>query len=159
MYNKKRPLDSYPQEEQSVIRYWLNSKAIIDFVKATEKCTSETEANNALMSNGNAIVEILIGATSNPLLSSTMDISRGMISHAMTKILSDGSIDITSNEGVSFSDIAKRNGISDDTDEIAFIRLLSDKLQPEKHDTAVNSRNIIKHLNNSSTKDLNHYFL
>ncbi len=60
------------------------------------------------MSNGNAIVEILIGATINPSLSSAMDISRDMISHAMAKILSDGSIDITSNEVVSYSDIAKK---------------------------------------------------
>ena len=159
VYNKKGSLDSYPQEEQNVICYWLNSKAIIDFVKATEKCTSETEVNNALMSNGNAIVEILIGATINPSLSSAMDISRDMISHAMAKILSDGSIDITSNEGVSFSDIAKRNGISDDTDEIAFIRLLSDKLQPEKHDTAVKLEEYYKTLEQQLNERLESLFL
>ncbi len=48
VYNKKGSLDSYPQEEQNVICYWLNSKAIIDFVKATEKCTSETEVKKRI---------------------------------------------------------------------------------------------------------------
>lgn len=145
--------------EQRIIQALSNNKTVMRFATDTERgfSTSE-EASEYLRTHMSVLTELLGTALSDPALSASLGITKDYLPKIAEKITPDDVYNY-SDDGTTFQDFARTNGIIADTDEIGLTMLLSKRLQPENKAATDNVETLLDGMGRQMTEKMNSLFL
>ena len=152
-------IDYCSSDEQRIINALSKNDKIMQFIADTKKGFSTQEEVTAYLQTHMSVLTELLGTVlSDPTLSGSLGITKDFLPKIAEKITPDDVYNY-SDDGATFQDFARMNGVDADTDEIGLTMLLSNKLQPENKAAADNIENLLDGMSRKMTEKMNALFL
>lgn len=152
-------IDDCSSDERRIINALSKNDKIMQFIADTKKGVSTQEESTEYLQTHMSVLRELLGTTlSDSALSSSLGISKDFLPKIAVRITPDDVYNY-SDDGTTFQDFARINGVDADTDEIGLTMLLSNKLQPENKVAADNVERILDDMGRQMTEKMNALFL
>ena len=144
--------------EQRIIIALSNNEKVMRFVNDTERgFSTPEEASEYLRNHMSVLTELLKVVINDPALGDTLGVTRELLLRMAAMITSEDVYNYN-DDGTSFQDFARINGVDADTDEIGLTMLLSNKLQPENKAVTDNFEKLLDEVVRKMTEKMNSIF-
>lgn len=143
--------------EKAVIEHWLGSNAIRNLLSDEVHFYTEQDLFAYIFRNPDVVTDFLCGAVTDSAVSKALNASRKSVSSVVANIVTNAQIQFS--EKISFSDIAKFNGITADADEISLAAILIGSLDPEKYEDVLKIQAAYEQLEIRLEEDFEKLFL
>ncbi len=145
--------------EQRIIIALSNNEKVMRFVNDTKRgFSTPEEASEYLRNHMSVLTELLKVVINDPALGDTLGVTRELLLRMAAMITSEDVYNYN-DDGTSFQDFARINGVDADTDEIGLTMLLSNKLQPDNKAVLEKAEKLLDAMTRQMTEKLNALFL
>ena len=145
--------------EQRIIIALSNNEKVMRFVNDTKRgFSTPEEASEYLRNHMSVLTELLKVVINDPALGDTLGVTRELLLRMAAMITSED-VNNYNDDGTSFQDFARINGVDADTDEIGLTMLLSNKLQPDNKAVLEKVEKLLDAMTRQMTEKLNALFL
>lgn len=145
--------------EQRIIIALSNNEKVMRFVNDTKRgFSTPEEASEFLRNHMSVLTELLKVVINDPALGDTLGVTRKLLLRMAAMITSEDVYNYN-DDGTSFQDFARINGVDADTDEIGLTMLLSNKLQPDNKAVLEKAEKLLDAMTRQMTEKLNALFL
>ena len=146
-------------DEQRVINKLLSSDILNDFfINNDDKAETQEELALLLTNNYFVVVELMQIVLSDEAFRDSLGTCVDMLPRMLESVSPEGML-LISSEDASFEDYARANGVVDDTDEVGFTMLLSQKLYPEHNEAAEDVQRLIDEMDSKLAEKMKTLFL
>ena len=152
-------IDDCSSDERRIINALSKNDKIMQFIADTQKgFSTQEEVTEYLQNHMSVLTELLGTVLRDPALSSSLGITKDFLPKITERITPDDVYNY-SDDGTTFQDFARMNGVDADTDEIGLTMLLSNKLQPENKAAADNVEKLLVNMERQMNEKMNSLFL